>query len=363
MEQNQDQTVVLEQDALTAFFAGEDITPQAPKEDIGDIVEFFKEKEQKAPEKIETPPLVDKVETPTENKYALKIKEYIEEGFFQDADIEVENEAGEKVKVALSELTDLTLEEFKAIKEEQKRLKDEEIGEKYISTEGLDDRTKKMIELKRAGGDLTPLLEQEVEYRNAFEGVDLEQEAQQEFLVRQKLTNQGLHPKVVEAQIEAMKEDLTLDVEAKKIKADYDAWFDAQIEAKRNEQLEKINAEKEQQKEFRKSLNSALKDLNIKNESVAKVLLDNSTKLNEYGLTNTDILYFNSKDNPELHAKLSLFLNNEEEFNKFMGQKVETKVKVETARKLLSLTPRQKASPAETPKDKTKDAVQEFFKQ
>jgi len=363
--ENQDQSQVLEADALTAFFAGKDITPEPAKEEVGDISEFFKEKEvevEQAPKNTEAQKEKVEVTAPIDNKYALKVKEYIEEGFFQDADITIKNEAGEDVVIALSDLKDLTAEEFKAIKDEQKRLKDEEFGEKYVSTEGLDERTKKMIELKKAGGDLTPLLEQEIEYRNAFEGIDLEQDYQQEALVRQKLQNQNLHPKVIDAQIEAMKEDLTLDVEAKKIKADYDAWFESQIEVKRQEQLDRITAEKEQQKEFRKSLNTAVKELGIKNESVAKVILDNSTKLNESGLTNTDILYFNSKDNPELHAKISLFLNNEEEFTKFIGQKVENKVKVDVARRMISLSPKQKTTEVETKTDnKAKDAVKEFF--
>lgn len=364
--ENQDQSQVLEGDALAAFFAGKDITPEPVKEEVGDISDFFKEKDaevEQVPKSSEPSKEKPEATAPTENKYALKVKEYIEEGFFQDADITIKNEAGEDVIIALSELTDLTAEEFKAIKEEQKRLKEEEFGEKYVSTEGLDERTKKMIELKKAGGDLTPLLEQEIEYRNAFEGIDLEQEYQQEALVRQKLQNQGLHPKVIEAQIEAMKEDLTLDVEAKQIKADYDAWFDAQIEAKRQEQLNRITAEKEQQKEFRKSLNSAVKELGIKSESVAKVILDNSTKLNESGLTNTDILYFNSKEDPKLHAELSLFLNNRDEFLKFIGQKVENKVKVDVARRMISLTPKQKTTELETKEsNKSKGAVEEFFK-
>jgi len=159
--ENQDQSQVLEGDALTAFFAGKDITPEPKKEEVGDISDFFKEKEavtEQSPKNTEPPKEKTEATTPTENKYALKVKEYIEEGFFQDADITIKNEAGEDVVIALSELTDLTAEEFKAIKEEQKRLKDEELGEKYVSTEGLDERTKKMIELKKAGGDLTPLL-------------------------------------------------------------------------------------------------------------------------------------------------------------------------------------------------------------
>ena len=252
--ENQDQSKVLEGDALSAFFAGEDIIVPEKKEEVGSIDSFFKEEEVKPEIKEEVKPTAQDVivDTPKENPYALKVKEYIQEGFFQDADIEVENENGEKVKVALSELSELTAEEFQAIKEEQKRLKEEEIGENYISTEGLDERTKKMIELKKAGGDLTSLIEQEIEYKNAFEGVDLENEMVQEHLIRQKLQSQGLHPKVVDAQIEAMKEDLTLDTEAKKIKEDYDNWFEAQIEAKRTEQLEKISAEKELQKEFKK---------------------------------------------------------------------------------------------------------------
>lgn len=359
--QEETKTQVLDGGALAAFFAGEEpqVSTPAPEATIED---FFKVEGQE-----ETPkaPITEEKEVktqsaPKETVYTSKVKEYIEEGFFTDADIDIEGEDGEIVKVALSELKDITPEMFSVIKEEQKRLKAEEIGEKYVSVEGLDERTKKMIELKKAGGDLTELIQEDIQYTNVLAGIDLDNEQVQENLVRQKLQSQGLKPKYIEAEIAEMKENLTLDVEAKVIVDNYNAYYDNLIEEKKKEQLSRIEAEKEQQKVFKKSLNDVYKGLKLP-ENISKVLLDNSTKVDEYGLTNTDKLYFDAKSDPETYAEISFFLNNKEKFKEFLGVKVKNETKLETIRKVISLSPKALKTSADTPNKKVSE-VEEFFK-
>lgn len=359
--QEETKTQVFEGNALEAFFKGE--TPQVEEvKDTETLDTFFKGIEDDKEEVQEAVKETQKATTPKEvSIYASKLKDYIEEGFFVDADVEVEGDNGETIKVPLSELEEVTPEMFQAIKVEQKRIKDEELSEKYISSEGIDERTRKMIELKKAGGDLTSLIQEDVKYTHALKGVDLDNEQIQESLVRQKLQNQGLKPKFIELEIAELKENMTLDVEAKKIKDEYDAWFDEHIETEKASQLEKIKEEREQSKMFKKSLSDNYKALKLP-ENITKVLLENSTKTDEYGLTNTDKLYFDAKSDPESYAELNFFLNNREEFKKFLGVKVKNDTKVETVRRIISLSPKALKSNVEVKNEKA-DAMQEFFKQ
>lgn len=356
--QEETKTQVLDGDALSAFFAGEE-QQEATQVIEAKIEDFFKTEEEETKQE-ESPKIESKKETPKDNIYASKIKDYIEEGFFSDADIEVEDENGETVKIALSELKDVTPEMFTIIKEEQKRLNAEEIGEKYVSVEGLDERTKKMIELKKAGGDLSELIQEDIQYTNVLAGIDLDNEQVQENLVRQKLQSQGLKPKYIEAEIAEMKENLTLDTEAKQIVDNYNSYYDNLLEEKKKEQLSKIEVEKEQQKVFKKSLNEIYRELKLP-ENISKVLLDNSTKTDEYGLTNTDKLYFDAKADPKTYAELSFFLNNKEKFKEFLGIKVKNETKLDTVRKIISLSPKALKTSADTSNKKTNE-VDEFFK-
>ena len=83
----------------------------------------------------------------------------------------------------------------------------------------------------------------------------------------------------------------------------------------------------------------SLKEL-IPNESVAKLILDNATKKDEVGLTNTDKLYFDAQKDPKMFAEISFFLNNREEFYKSMGVKNKNKETIKTVNTLFSINPK-----------------------
>lgn len=296
-------------------------------------------------EEVITPPIVE--EKPKKEKvippvvqttpYTDKLKDYISAGFLEDVAVNV-GEGEEAKDMFLSELTDVDEDTFNAIISQYKEAKDKELSEKYISREGLDARTEKYIELKKAGGDISKLVEAEIEYVNPLTTYDLKNEVHQEELIRRDLTAQNLHPRVIEAQVQAFKEDMSLDLEAEKIAKRINEQFDNYLETKKKEQLDAIEADKVEQKEFRKKINEELKLL-VPDENVAKVILDNSTKRGEYGLTNTDQLFFDAQKDPKLYAEISLFLNNREAFLKSVGAKASLKDKKETMKTLLTINP------------------------
>lgn len=323
-------------------------------------------------EEVIPPKVEEKEKTPapkkevTKSDYTKKLLDVIELGFIEDAQI-TWGEGEEAKDVFLSELTDLDKDSFDAIIAKYKEAKDNELKDNYISKEGLDDRTKKYIELKKAGGDISQLIEQEVQYINPLSQFDLENEAHQEALVRQILQGQGYKPRYIDQEIEEMKKDLTLDSEAQKIAKQLNKNFDDFIDAKKQEQLAKIEEDKIQQKEFRKNISQELKTL-IPNESVAKLILDNATKRDEVGLTNTDKLYFDAQKDPKLFAEISFFLNNREEFYKSIGVKDRNKEAMKIIKPMFTINPqvvktnKQEAKP-DTEGDKILEKLTSKFNQ
>jgi len=343
-------------------------TEETPKEEIKpeDVLEKITQDLPKVEEAIPTnkEEKKPKVEAP-KNDYTKKLLDVIELGFIEDAQI-TWGEGEEAKEVFLSELSDLDKDQFEAIISKYKEAKENELKENYISKDGLDDRTKKYIELKKAGGDISQLIEQEVQYINPLSNFDLDNEAHQEALVRQILQGQGYKPKYIDQEIEEMKENLTLDTEAQKIAKQLNKNFDDFIETKKQEQLAKIEEDKIQQKEFRKNISQELKTL-VPNESVAKVILDNATKRDEVGLTNTDKLFFEVQKDPKLFAEISLLLNNREEFYKSIGVKDKNKEVLKVTKTLFSINPQvvktNKEAKPETEGDKILEKLTQKFNQ
>jgi len=358
------QTAVLEgDDALEKFLRDGELEEAKQDLDFSELLSETKEETTTTEEKPET--VTTKAEesnTTVDELYTNKLQEYIEEGFFVDGEIEIEDENGEPQVILLSEMKGVTPEMFEAIKAEQKRVRDEDIKSKYISTEGLDENTKKLIELKKAGGDITPLLQVEAQYVNPVQNLDLDNEQHQEYLVRESLKAQNLKPKVIDAQIEAMKEDMTLDMEAKKLYDDVNKKYGEFIDQKKKEVEEQLEGEKTRQKEFKKSMSETIKGLKLE-ENLQKTILENTAKFDENGLTNTDSLYFQAKKNPELYAKLALFLTDEKKFNDFMGVKIKNEVKLDTVKSIFKLNPKTISTKEKEvkQKDKSTDPLEEFL--
>src|SRR5699024_285583 len=119
--------------------------------------------------------------------YAELLKDYISSGDWEDAIVEMD---GEEVK--LSELEALDKETFLQIKSTQKEIAQEKLKEKYIDVEGLDETDLQLINLKKSGGDWTYLLQHEAENIHPLEGLDLDDENVQLWLLSEQYKSQGM---------------------------------------------------------------------------------------------------------------------------------------------------------------------------
>jgi len=345
------ETKVLEGDALQNYFNLENAA-STKTEESASLEEFF-EKE----EKIETPttPVVETKEVVTEAKtktaettpaapktsiYSDLIKEYIEDGDWTDGAIEIEDENGEVKQVNLLDLSDVTPEQFKQIKAGQKALRDEEFKSKYISVEGLDENTRKIIELKKAGGDTRELFQMQAEIVNPLDNLDLDDERVHEYLVRQKLSaNPDLDQDDIDNKVRKLKANFTLDTEAKKIISEVNHNFGLAIEQKQKEHAAIVEKVQEEQKVFKKQMTQTYKDLKL-NDNIVKNLVENTSKFDEYGLTNVDKAFFEAKKNPELFAKIAYLILDEKGFNEFQGVKVKNDVTKETLKTIFKISPK-----------------------
>ncbi len=347
------ETKVLEGDSLLDFFTkeeGGDITPGDTPTTLEDYFESPEESTKKPeldkPTEVAKPAPTADTAKPTPvveaktNIYTELIKEYIEEGDWEDGAIEVEDEKGETITVNLLDLADVTPEQFRQIKAGQKALKEEELKSKYISKEGIDENTLKIIELKKAGGDTRELFQMQAELVNPLDRLDLNDERVHEYLVREKLSaNPDLDQDDVDNKIKKLKANFTLDAEAKKIIAEVNTNFGAAIEERKKEHQVAQEKIQEEQKAFRKQMSQTYKDFKL-NDSVVKNLVDNTSKYDEYGLTNVDKAFFEAKKNPELFARIAYLILDEKGFNEFQGVKIKNDVKKETIKTIFKISPK-----------------------
>jgi hypothetical protein len=311
----------------------EEITPQQ---------EQVKEEEQPlvldSPVQVQTQEEV--VQKPAKTNFSTKIGTLIETGLVGNFEITVGDE-----KVFLSDL-EINDEEtynelLSQIKEEQERT----LKDKYISKDGLDETTQKLIEIKKAGGDITEVIKENVRaidllssYKEILEiGEDREKEDLSISILAQELRNKGLEDEVVQVQIQAYINKGELEDRANNILNNHLSLHQQEIENKRLQEIERQNKEKEDFKTFKKTLNQKYKELGIP-ENTQRLLIDNATKLNEYQISNTDQLFFEARKDPEKFAKLNYFLNDPEGYEKWItGKKVTETKKTEILKSAITI--------------------------
>lgn len=306
------------------------------------------EEEKKPEEEKETPdPKTEIKSTPETTFYTDLIKDYIDEGEWEDVVLDINGE-----QIELSKLENVDKETFKRLQHTFKLEKQKKDKENFISTEGLNENTKKLIELAKKGEDITPLIKQEVDLAKFLETIDLDDETVQEQIVSEKLRSQGLKPAVIRAAIADLKAELKLDEEAREaiegVKADHKLKIDNLLK----EREEEIAAQVEDQKQNKKLLAETYTKFSLK-DTVSKSLIDAAIKTDENGLTKTDKLFFAAKDNPEVWAKVNFLLNDPKGFEEFLGvkQKSESALKTIT---VVANTPK-KSTPEKPAEEEKKD--------
>ena len=289
------------------------------------------------PDYTPTPEVVNELppsEAPkVQSDYSKRLKNLVKDGILENFSITYGEE-----DVFIEDIEDLTEEGYQKIVEGWKEAKKSEVDSKYISIEGLDETTKKLIDIKRNGGDITELIRENVTAIDQLSQLkdNIDNEQVQINIVAHSLQQQGIKPAVVKAQIQALIEEGVLDTEANTILDSHLAVHQQAIEQKRNSEIERVEKEKEDLKTLRKTLSLQYKELGLP-DSMQKLLVDNATKLDQDKISNTDRLYFEAIKDPKRFAELNFFLNNPEEFKKHVTSPKVTKAKIDAIMPLFSV--------------------------
>jgi len=318
-------------DLIAEIFASAEQKNQPIPPKIEEVVEE-KEKATVNEEKIvveETEKQLNKVVS----DYSQKLASLIEDGLIEDFSIDLDGE-----EVFISDIKDLNKDGYKEILKAIKEEKEKELNTKYILANDIDEDTKKIIEIRKNGGDIRQLIQQNLttidQLNQIKESIDDEQT--QINVVVHSLKQQGVKSAVINAQIKSLIDDGELEGEANAILDSYLKFQRDIIEEKRQSQLQEIEKEKEEIKNTRKELSSFYKEMKLP-ESMVKTLVDNATKFDQDKITNTDKLYFDAIRDPKKLAEINLFLNNPEAFKKHISSKDVLKTKLDGVKKALSV--------------------------
>jgi len=284
------------------------------------------------------------------NQYATLAKRLIERGDWEDA--EVEDSEGNVVK--LSELTDLDEDYYLSILESQKTKQQEEIKEKFVSVEGLDENQKKLINIIKEKGDLRQIFQTPDLVKRPFEeadGWDIDDESHQSTIVfRQYLAN-GNDEDQAKLLVEKDKKDSVLDEKAKRIVDFHQSNYDKTVaEAEKAVQAERIK-EQEDIKKYRSELSKLYKEQGIQ-DVTAKKLIDLATKENKEGMMEVDRLYNEVMEDPKRAQELIYFLADKENYLKLKAVDSKRKDNIETF-KTISFIPKNKDKKTVAPLEDT----------
>lgn len=303
-------------------------TTTEKKEEVSKIeTEAEKEKTEPAPKKL------------PKNQYRDKLKSLIEDGLIENFQVTI-GEEGKEVQTSLSELEDVDKDTYAYILATYKELKEKDLKEKYISKEGIDELTESLIELKQAGGDISSLIKEELQTVDILQQMkkNIDDEQQQIDIVYHELKGKGLSDRVIQAQINDLTENFELEKTATEILDTHIEAYKQSVETKKKEQLGKIAEEKEKEKQFKKEVSTFYKESKIP-ENIRGLLIENTTKRDNQGLTNTDKLYFDSINDPQKHAKVAFMLHNLDEFEKWISAGKVLQNQTKTASSIMRIDP------------------------
>lgn len=301
------------------FKSVEDVKQQdaipTPKEEVAPTVqEQLKIAEVKIVEEV-----APQVIKPTQ--YKQRLSQLIEDGFITDVAIGITNDKGEKENIFLSELKNVDKETYQTVLAQYKEATDKENKEKYISTDGIDDVTKNLIEIRKNKGDITDLIKNNVsaidQWQDTKENLTDNEQLQMN-VIAWDLKNKGLTDRVIEAQIKDYADNLQLDTEAEKIVDANLLAHKGEIENKKNQQIQRAEAEREAQKQTKKDVTARYKELGVA-EHLQKVFIKNATDFDQSGMTNTEKLFFESTRTAEDLAEVTFFLSNREAYKTWVA--------------------------------------------
>ena len=239
---------------------------------------------------------------------------------------------GEEVEVSIDDIN-LDEETFKLITQAKiDELKEEAVKGK-ISSEGVSDFTKKLIEIDKNGGDVKELLQIRSSFLDPLDGLDISNVEDQREVVYLRNMAAGLDEDSTIRLINSYEQEGTL---ANVAEDSFNKLRDA-IDKKLEDEL-RISQENKKKaednfKKYASDLKEELKKFELK-DTAKKKIVDFATTIKENGKLAIDEVYNEWRMNPEKASMLALFMLDEEEFISQLTKTAVRETQMNTARKL-----------------------------
>lgn len=261
--------------------------------------------------------------------YKQVISKLIDSKLIDSIDL-LEDENGEQISFQEANVDEETFVEI--LKQSISKEKDNVLQNK-VSTEGISDFTKKLIEIEKNGGNVQQALESFNRFKNPLDGLNLENVTDQQAVLVLKYEAQGLGDTEIISIIEKFQQDGLLEEKANEAKNQIETAFNNQLEKINEDAIQRKKDNEEALKVYKGSLNDELKSFQL-NESYKKKLVDIASKQDKDGRFELDNIYSQMRRDPKTSAELVLFLTNKEEYLKQMTEKVVRDTKIDTMKTL-----------------------------
>lgn len=269
--------------------------------------------------------------------YSELIKELVEKGEWEDVDVTIGEET-----VGILELADVDKDTFLLLKEQQESEKKKEFQEKYISTEGLKDEDKKIIEIIKNGGkEIATQILQSKPFIETIEEIEVSRnEEDLKGLIYQSYKSQNYEDDYIIMKINSMVKDGTLDNEAQKIIDQVKLNYKNYVE----DSLRKVEENKKQlevqRTEYRKKLNEVIKTYTIEDKD-KRSILDVATKYDKDGNLEAQKLFDKAREeNPELFVEAVMLLKDAKMYESFKTTKAKNTATLNTVKKHIIVSPK-----------------------
>lgn len=256
----------------------------------------------------DTPPTETKV-LPSAINYKGVLQELMDNQLLDSFD-EIELEDGSTIPFDEMEVDKETFSTIIATALEEMK---EKASEGKVSTQGISDFTKQLIEVEKSGGDVAQAIASYQKYQEPLTSLDLSNERDQEVAIYIRYNAQGLSDAEISKITKGFKAQGILEEEAYKAKDVVDQAFQQHMDALAEEARAAEAARKENLVKYRSTLSESLDKLSV-SKALKKQILDSATKENTEKSFDLDKAYYKLRNNPEEAAELALFILNREEY-------------------------------------------------
>lgn len=240
---------------------------------------------------------------------------------------------GEEVEVSIDEM-DIDEEMFQTIIQSKIEFEKENAGKNKISTEGISDFAKSLIEIDRNGGDISELLEMKKAYSDPLDNLDISTPdgQKQAIYLRKKAADPNQDDDEIILLIDAYEKKGILEEKAETAEKELRDAFEMQVEARKKAAIDAQEARKKMLEDYRKDLKGQVSNQFTLNDTVIKKLVNIATKSDDEGKFELDSRYSEYRRDPQKAARLALFLLDEEEYVKQVSSKEVKNEKLKSAK-------------------------------